>query len=284
MRPLSPSIPQKTVRSRGGASRAWQLDDTPSMHPLARRRMSLVGPEVPPTTVQPSDLGRGNGHLIEIPAGATTTVRPRPLDPDGAPRHHIVTIGAGARVDLLLDDPFARGLISRSAEAWVGANARLRLVDRSNSRNGAMDLLGLHLEAGASVELIGLRRGIATSTIIAVDLAPGARGDLTWVQSATEGSAVDVRVRGSNPDSRHMLMLSAPIGPGTHAIRLAVECDRSGIPRCDSVQMGIPECGNLAGWDHLLPSLGPLGEGRPVAMPPIPPSLRDLVKRRTMGI
>ena len=268
-------------KSRRSAARSRRLDNTSSLHPMARRKLQLVGPEVPPVSMDRANpLGRGDGHLIEVAAGAQGTLRPRPIPIDGMPRHHLVNIGPGSVIDILLDDLWQRSSITRSAEVWVGARARLRLVDRACGAGGSVDLLGIRLAPGASVELIGLRTGAAGSTVVAVDLAPGARADLTWVGSCEEVSSVDLRVRGSGQAARHTLMLSAPLGPGVEAIRMAVATDRVGVPRCGSVQMGAPRTPGLPGWGPALAPLGPVEGGGPVELPPMPPKLRSILRRR----
>jgi len=281
MRPPMSSPANKPHRARRSVARSRRLDSTPSLHPMARRKMQLVGPEVPPVSMERADpLGRGDGHLIEVAAGAQGTLRPRPIPIDGMPRHHLLNLGAGSAMDVLLDDLWERSSVTRSAEIWVGPRARLRLVDRACGAGGSVDLLGIRLAPGASVELIGLRTGSAGSTVVAVDLAPGAKADLTWVGSATSASAVDIRVRGAGQAARHTLMLSAPLGPGVEAIRMAVATDRAGVPRCESVQMGAPHTPNLPGWGPALAPLGELVGGGPVELPPMPPKLRSILRRR----
>ena len=243
--------------------------------------MELVGEEVPPVTMERANpLGRGDGHLIEVQAGAQGTLRPRPIPVDSLPRHHLLNLGAGCSMDVLLDDLWLHSSVSRSAEIWVGPRSRLRLVDRACSRGGAVDLLGIRLAPGASVELIGVRTGCAGSTVIAVDLAPGAKADLTWVGSSSHAGSVDIRVRGAGQAARHTLMLSAPLGPGVEAIRMAVSTDRAGVPRCESVQMGGPHTPKLPGWAPVLAPLGDVQGGGPVELPPMPPKLRPILHRR----
>ena len=265
------------------------------MHPLARRRMSLVGDEVPPAsmprgltaTAHPSSSvvrgpapRRGNGHLIEVAAGSQASLRPRPLPADGTPRHHIVKIGASARVDLLLDDPSDGACPSRSTEIWVGPRARLRIIDRACTSGGSVDLVGVRLAAGATVELISLRSGVARSAVVAVDLGPGASASVTWLQHAERSEAVDFRVRGAGQQARHTLMLSAPVAPGAGGVRLDVAADRSGVPTCDSIQMGAPHDPGLPGWEPALRSIGITTSTGKVELPPIPPSLRPVLRRR----
>ena len=198
MRPPMTSLTNKPHRSKRSVARSRRLDSTPSLHPMARRKMQLVGDEVPPVSMaRANPLGRGDGHLIEVQAGAQGTLRPRPIPVDGLPRHHLLNLGAGCAMDVLLDDLWLHSSVSRSAEIWVGPRSRLRLVDRACGQGGLVDLLGIRLAPGASVELIGLRTGCAGATVISVDLAPGARSDLTWVGSSDHANAVDVRVRGA---------------------------------------------------------------------------------------
>ena len=171
MRPPLSTMGSRTSRVRRSAARSRRLDSTPSLHPMARRKLQLVGTEVPPVSLDRSDpLGRGDGHLIEVAAGTQGTLRPRPIPVDGMPRHHLLNIGPGSTMDVLLDDLLERCSVSRSAEIWVGARARLRLVDRGCGAGGAVDLLGIRLAPSASVELIGLRTGAARSTVVALSL------------------------------------------------------------------------------------------------------------------
>jgi hypothetical protein len=228
---------------------------------------------------------RGDGHLIEVASGAHATLRPRPIPADGAPRHHVVKVGATARLDLLLDDLWHQSSTSRSAEIFVGPKAKLRLVDRACARDGTVDLIGLRVSAGASVELVGLRAGAARSSVVVVDLGPGAHASITWIQHTELAEAMDVRIRGTGQEARHALMLSAPIGPGPGALRLEVASDRAGVPSCEAIHMGAPVATRLPGWAPALTSIGITESNGSVELPAIPPSLRTILRRRaTLGI
>jgi|GEM_PF-4444628 len=281
MRPPMTAPPSKPTRNGRVAARSMRLDATPSLHPLARKRMTLVGEELPPVSMARSSGVRGDGHLLEVASGARATLRPRPIPVDGSPRHHVINIGAGARVELFVDDLWHDASVSRSMEIWVGPKARLRLVDRANATGATVDLIGLRLAAGATVELVSLRKGVARSSVVAVDLGPGASASLTRVQSSPEAEAVDVRVRGTGQKARHTLLLSAPIGPGAGALRLDVASDRSGVPQCESIHMGAPEPTRLPGWAPALESIAATTSEGTVALPAIPPSLRTILKRRS---
>ena len=153
---------------------------------------------------------RGDGHLIEVAEGAEATLRPDVIPPDGLPRHHVVNIRPSAQVDLFIDDLTHLPSMSRSLEIWVGAGARLRIIDRACTRNSTVDLVGLRVAEGAVVEFVGLRAGVSQSAVLATDLGPNARVSLTWLHQASRAESVDVRVRGTGSEARHTLMLSAP--------------------------------------------------------------------------
>ncbi len=259
-----------------------RLDATPSLHPLARRRGTLVAEEVPPVSMaRTTRSGRGDGHLIEVPSGAQARLRPRPIPADGSPRHHIIHIGAGARVDLLLDDPLDVPAMARSTEIWVGASARLRIVDRGCARNSTVDLVGIQLGAGAVVEFIGMRSGVSQSAVVATDLGPGARASITWLQNAARPESVDVRVKGMGTEARHTLMLSAPLPAGARAIRLDVAADRGGVPTCDAIHLGAPAAPNHSAWTAALETIGITALDGTVELPALPPSLRPALERRS---
>jgi len=279
--PISPQH-GKPSRTKRIATRSMRLDAAHSLHPLARKRMHLVEDAVPNVSVaRTTSSTRGDGHLIEVASGAHATLRPRPIPADGASRHHIVQIGGGARVDLLLDDLCNTSSPSRSAEIWVGPKARLRIVDRACAIGKSLDLTGLRVSAGATVELVSLRRGAARSSVVSADLGPGAKVSLTWLQSTEKAEVVDLRIRGAGHEARHTLLLSAPLGPGPGVVRLEVSSDRAGVPSCESIQMGAPTGTSLPGWSCALSTIGIHAPQGTVELPPIPPSLRTVLQRRS---
>ena len=255
-----------------------RVDHLSASRPLARRRLSLVGMELPGSFLG-SVHTPAHGHLVDVAAHDRRTLRPAVLPASARPRHHLVRIGAGARVDLLLDDGarHSSSPASRVTEVWVGTGARLRLVDRT-SGGGPVDLVGIRLQPGATLELIGVRGAVARSAVVSVHLAPGANCSVTWVQQSQSPAAVDLRVTGAS--ARHRFMLSAPLGPGTSTVRLNASADRLGVPRCGSVRMGSPDPSQAAGWSNLLPAGPRTVAPAPVALPPVPPSLRSTLKRR----
>ena len=254
---------------------AVRLDATPSMHPLAQRRMTLVGEEVPPVSMaRDSSPTRGDGHLIEVAEGANATLRPEVIPPDGLPRHHVVNIRPSARVDLFIDDLTHLPSMSRSLEVWVGAGARLRIIDRACTRNSTVDLVGLRVAEGAVVEFVGLRAGVSQSAVLATDLGPNARVSLTWLHQASRAESVDVRVRGTGSEARHTLMLSAPLGDGPSAIRLDVTADAAGKPECELLQQGQPAPTTCPSWGRAMHSIALDSPSGAVTLPPLPESLQ----------
>jgi hypothetical protein len=217
---------------------------------------------------------RGDGHLIEVTEGAEVVVQPDAIRADGAPRHHVVNIGASARVELFVDDLTSVSSMCRSTEIWLGPGAHLRLVDRACTRNSTVDLVGLRLAAGAVVEFIGLRAGVSRSAVVAADLGPNARVSLTWVHDARRAESVDFRVRGSGTEARHTLMLSAPLPAGPSAIKLDVTSDGAGKPECQAIHQGLPSATVDPAWTTALDSIGISGCDGTVELPPLPAPLQ----------
>ncbi len=255
-------------------AQAVRLDAAPSLHPLAQRCLTLVGEEVPPVSMgRGPSHSRGDGHLIEVSEGAHATLRPDIIPPDGQPRHHVVNIRPSAEVELFIDDLTHTPPMSRSVEIWVGAGARLRLIDRACTRQSTVDLVGLRVATGAVVEFVGLRAGVSQSAVVAADLGPNARISCTWVHQAGRAESVDLRVRGSGAEARHTLMLSAPLGAGASAIRLDVLADEAGKPECQILHQGQPAQPSSAAWTAALQSIDLDPCAGSVELPVLPASL-----------